>query len=51
MAIYAALKAGGLTVTLPDPSGGTFNAAGDFDRLWWNSQCSCWARWMARSRW
>jgi hypothetical protein len=33
VALYAALTVGGRMVTLPDPSGGTFNAAGDFDRL------------------
>jgi hypothetical protein len=31
--IYAELKVGGQAISLADPSGGTFNAAGDFDRL------------------
>jgi hypothetical protein len=33
MGIYAELKVCGRVVVLADPSGGTFNAAGDFDRL------------------
>jgi len=33
MDVRAELMANGRTVTLPDPSGGTFNAAGDLDRL------------------
>ena len=33
MGIRAELKVHGQTVTLADPSGGIFNAAGDFDRL------------------
>jgi hypothetical protein len=33
MGIYAELRVGGRIVVLADPSGGTFRAAGDFDRL------------------
>jgi hypothetical protein len=33
MGIYAELKVRGQVLVLPDPSGGTFNAAGDFDQL------------------
>ncbi len=34
MGVDAVLRVGGeLVVGLPDPSGGTFDAAGDFDRL------------------
>lgn len=33
MGLTATLEIDGRTVQLPDPSGGTFNAAGDFDRL------------------
>jgi len=33
MGITAELRVHGRAVTLADPSGGTFNAAGDFDRL------------------
>jgi hypothetical protein len=31
--VAATLEVDGLVVTLPDSYGGTFNAAGDFDRL------------------
>jgi hypothetical protein len=31
--VTVTLEVDGHVVTLPDPSGGTFNAAGDFDRL------------------
>jgi hypothetical protein len=33
MGIYAELKVRGQAVTLADPSGGKFDAAGDFDQL------------------
>jgi hypothetical protein len=33
MGVRAILEFDGDVVTLPDPAGGTFNAAGDFDRL------------------
>jgi hypothetical protein len=33
MGVYAELKVRGQVLVLADPSGGTFNAAGDFDRL------------------
>jgi hypothetical protein len=33
MGLYAELKVRGQVLVLTDPSGGTFNAAGDFDRL------------------
>jgi hypothetical protein len=33
MGVVITLEINGRVVSLPDPSGGTFNAAGDFDRL------------------
>jgi hypothetical protein len=33
MGVYAVLEVHGQVVTVTDPSGGTCNAAGDFDRL------------------